>query len=88
MKKTKADESTLPKTESMPANPITLYGADKLASELMGYCYAQTFGLEFACAVFQCFWLPERPRQSLLRRHFSFSQSSSSWNRSLAEATQ
>ena len=43
------DEPTLPKTESTPANPITPYGIDKLASELMGHCYARTFGLEFVC---------------------------------------
>jgi nucleoside-diphosphate-sugar epimerase len=43
------NEPTLPKTESMPANPFTPYGVDKLASELMGHCYAQTFGLEFVC---------------------------------------
>jgi UDP-glucose 4-epimerase len=41
------DEPTLPKKESMQACPITPYGADKLASELMGHIYARTFGLEF-----------------------------------------
>jgi nucleoside-diphosphate-sugar epimerase len=41
------DEPTLPKNESMPANPITPYGVDKLASELMGHFYARTLGLEF-----------------------------------------
>lgn len=43
------DEPTLPKQESMPANPITPYGVDKLSSERMGYCYFKTFGLEFVC---------------------------------------
>lgn len=43
------DEPTLPKMESMPAHPITPYGVDKLTSELMGHCYARTFGLEFVC---------------------------------------
>jgi UDP-glucose 4-epimerase len=41
------DELMLPKTESMSTKPITPYGVDKLASELMGHCYARTFGLEF-----------------------------------------
>lgn len=40
------DEPTLPKTESMSA-PITPYGVDKLASELMGHFYARTLGVEF-----------------------------------------
>lgn len=43
------DEPTLPKKESMPTNPITPYGVDKLASELMGHCYNRTFGVEFVC---------------------------------------
>jgi UDP-glucose 4-epimerase len=43
------DEPTIPKTESMSTNPLTPYGIDKLASELMGHCYARTFGLEFVC---------------------------------------
>lgn len=43
------NEPTLPKHESMLAQPITPYGVDKLASELMGHCYAQAFGLEFVC---------------------------------------
>ncbi len=41
------DEPTLPKHESMPANPIAPYGVDKLASELMGHFYARTLGVEF-----------------------------------------
>ncbi|URD51588.1 SDR family NAD(P)-dependent oxidoreductase [Chroococcidiopsis sp. CCNUC1] len=41
------DEPTLPKHESMQACPITPYGADKLASEVMGHVYARNFGLEF-----------------------------------------
>ena len=41
------DEPTLPKKESMQACPITPYGADKLASELMGHVYARNFSLEF-----------------------------------------
>lgn len=43
------DEPTLPKQEAMPTKPITPYGIDKLASELMGHCYANTFGVEFVC---------------------------------------
>lgn len=43
------DEPTLPKSELMPTNPITPYGVDKLASELMGHFYARTFGVEFVC---------------------------------------
>lgn len=43
------DEPTLPKKESMLTKPITPYGVDKLASELMGLCYTRTFGLEFVC---------------------------------------
>lgn len=43
------DEPTLPKKESMPTHPITPYAIDKLASELMGHCYARTFGVEFVC---------------------------------------
>ncbi len=43
------DEPTLPKTESMPTSPLTPYGIDKLASELMGHCYTRTYGLEFVC---------------------------------------
>ncbi len=43
------DEPTLPKTESMLTSPITPYAVDKLASELMGHCYARMFGLEFVC---------------------------------------
>jgi nucleoside-diphosphate-sugar epimerase len=43
------DEPTLPKNEFMPANPITPYGVDKLASELMGHFYGRTLGLEFVC---------------------------------------
>ncbi|BAZ25060.1 NAD-dependent epimerase/dehydratase [Kalymmatonema gypsitolerans NIES-4073] len=41
------DEPTLPENESMPANPITPYGVDKLASEVMGHFYTRTLGLEF-----------------------------------------
>jgi UDP-glucose 4-epimerase len=41
------DDIRLPKTESMPADPITPYGVDKRCSELIGHCYARTFGLEF-----------------------------------------
>lgn len=43
------DEPTIPKTELMTTNPITPYGIDKLASELMGHCYARSLGLDFVC---------------------------------------
>jgi UDP-glucose 4-epimerase len=43
------DEPTLPKHESMPTKPLTPYGIDKLASELMGHFYARTLGVEFVC---------------------------------------
>jgi nucleoside-diphosphate-sugar epimerase len=56
------DEATLPKNESMPANPITPYGVDKLASELIGQCYARTFGLEFvSLRYFNVFGLRQDP---------------------------
>lgn len=41
------DEPTLPKHELMLASPISPYGADKRASELMGLVYAQISDLEF-----------------------------------------
>lgn len=41
------DEPTLPKHENMIANPISPYGVDKLASELMGKVYAQISNIEF-----------------------------------------
>ena len=34
------DDIRLPKTESMPADPITPYGVDKWCSELIRHCYA------------------------------------------------
>ncbi len=56
------DEPTLPKYESMPVHPITPYGVDKLASELMGHCYARTFGLEFiSLRYFNVFGLRQDP---------------------------
>ncbi len=56
------DEPTLPKNESMPVHPITPYGVDKLASELMGHCYARTFGLEFvSLRYFNVFGLRQDP---------------------------
>ena len=56
------DEATLPKHESMPVHPITPYGVDKLASELMGHCYARTFGLEFiSLRYFNVFGLRQDP---------------------------
>ncbi|MCL1474529.1 NAD-dependent epimerase/dehydratase family protein [Argonema antarcticum] len=56
------DEPTLPKTELMLASPITPYGVDKLASELMGHCYTRTFGLEFVCLrYFNVFGLRQDP---------------------------
>jgi UDP-glucose 4-epimerase len=41
------DEPTLPKHELMLAQPISPYGADKRASELMGLVYSQICDLEF-----------------------------------------
>jgi nucleoside-diphosphate-sugar epimerase len=56
------DEPTLPKTESMPTKPITPYGVDKLASELMGHFYAKTLGVEFVCLrYFNVFGLRQDP---------------------------
>jgi len=56
------DEPTLPKTESIPANPITPYGVDKLASELLGHFYARTLGVEFVCLrYFNVFGLRQDP---------------------------
>jgi nucleoside-diphosphate-sugar epimerase len=56
------DEPTLPKTESMPVNPITPYGVDKLASELLGQFYARTLGVEFVCLrYFNVFGLRQDP---------------------------
>jgi nucleoside-diphosphate-sugar epimerase len=56
------DEPTLPKTESMPTKPITPYGIDKLASELMGHFYAKTLGVEFVCLrYFNVFGLRQDP---------------------------
>ena len=56
------DEPTLPKKESMPANPITPYGVDKLASELLGQFYARTLGVEFVCLrYFNVFGLRQDP---------------------------
>lgn len=56
------DEPTLPKTESMAAMPITPYGVDKLASELMGHFYARTLGLEFvSLRYFNVFGLRQDP---------------------------
>ncbi|PAX60019.1 NAD-dependent dehydratase [Brunnivagina elsteri CCALA 953] len=56
------DEPTLPKTESMPTQPITPYGVDKLASELMGHFYARTLGVEFVCLrYFNVFGLRQDP---------------------------
>lgn len=56
------NEPTLPKKESMPANPITPYGVDKLASELMGHFYSRTLGLEFVCLrYFNVFGLRQDP---------------------------
>lgn len=43
------DEPTLPKQEAMPTCPISPYGVDKLASELMGHVYSQISGVEFVC---------------------------------------
>lgn len=43
------DNPTLPKKESMLAEPLTPYAVDKLASELMGHVYAKNFGIEFVC---------------------------------------
>jgi UDP-glucose 4-epimerase len=55
-------EPTLPKSESMPAIPITPYGIDKLASELMGHFYARTLGLEFvSLRYFNVFGLRQDP---------------------------
>ncbi|MDD1425227.1 SDR family NAD(P)-dependent oxidoreductase [Dolichospermum sp. ST_sed9] len=56
------DEPTLPKIESIPANPITPYGVDKLASELLGHFYARTLGVEFVCLrYFNVFGLRQDP---------------------------
>ncbi|MBE9214539.1 NAD-dependent epimerase/dehydratase family protein [Plectonema cf. radiosum LEGE 06105] len=56
------DEPTLPKSESMPVIPITPYGIDKLASELMGHFYARTLGLEFvSLRYFNVFGLRQDP---------------------------
>jgi len=56
------DEPTLPKTELIPANPITPYGVDKLASELLGHFYARTLGVEFVCLrYFNVFGLRQDP---------------------------
>ncbi|MTJ07344.1 SDR family NAD(P)-dependent oxidoreductase [Anabaena sp. UHCC 0204] len=56
------DEPTLPKLESIPANPITPYGVDKLASELLGHFYARTLGVEFVCLrYFNVFGLRQDP---------------------------
>lgn len=56
------DEPTVPKTESMPTNPITPYGVDKLASEFMGHFYARTLGVEFVCLrYFNVFGLRQDP---------------------------
>jgi nucleoside-diphosphate-sugar epimerase len=56
------DEPTLPKTESMLTKPITPYGIDKLASELMGHFYARTLGVEFVCLrYFNVFGLRQDP---------------------------
>jgi len=41
------DEPTLPKHEKMITKPISPYGADKRASELMGQVYSQISDLEF-----------------------------------------
>ncbi|MBW4668286.1 MAG: NAD-dependent epimerase/dehydratase family protein [Cyanomargarita calcarea GSE-NOS-MK-12-04C] len=55
-------EPTLPKQESMAANPITPYGVDKLGSELMGHFYARTLGVEFVCLrYFNVFGLRQDP---------------------------
>lgn len=56
------DEPTLPKSESMSVIPITPYGIDKLASELMGHFYARTLGLEFvSLRYFNVFGLRQDP---------------------------
>jgi UDP-glucose 4-epimerase len=56
------DEPTLPKTESMPTHPITPYGVDKLASELMGHFYGRNLGVEFVCLrYFNVFGLRQDP---------------------------
>jgi len=56
------DEPSLPKNELMSATPITPYGIDKLASELIGYFYAQSFNLEFVCLrYFNVFGLRQDP---------------------------
>lgn len=56
------DEPTLPKHESMPTQPLTPYGIDKLASELMGHFYARTLGVEFVCLrYFNVFGLRQDP---------------------------
>ncbi len=55
------DEPTLPKMEFMSANPITPYGVDKLASELIGHFYAR-MGLEFvSLRYFNVFGLRQDP---------------------------
>ena len=56
------DNPTLPKKESMLAEPLTPYAVDKLASELMGHVYCQNFGLEFVCLrYFNVFGLRQDP---------------------------
>ena len=56
------DNPTLPKKESMLAEPLSPYAVDKLASELMGHVYAKNFGLEFVCLrYFNVFGLRQDP---------------------------
>lgn len=56
------DEPTLPKVETMATIPITPYGVDKLASELIGHIYGHANTPEFVCLrYFNVFGLRQDP---------------------------
>ena len=42
------DTPTLPKTEDMPVNPISPYGASKLAQESLAMAFAKTYGMDIS----------------------------------------